>query len=97
MKIDTNARELAHILAALRLMQRTQSPTTIGKLPESEIFGDHAPLDSNEIDALCERLNYDGPSGPDPLVSALEHLAKYGKQCDVKFIASEALKKGGAK
>lgn len=29
-------------------------------------------------------------------VTALEHLAKYGRQCDVKFIASEALKKGGA-
>ena len=29
--------------------------------------------------------------------SALEHLAKYGKQCDVKFIASQAIAKGGAK
>ena len=62
--ISITGRELAHILASLRYLQRTQSPTTIGSLPEAMILGDyHTAMDSNEIDALCERINYDGPIG----------------------------------
>lgn len=45
-------REAATILAALRHWQRTGSPVEY-----TYHFADDRPLSSDEIDALCERLN----------------------------------------
>jgi len=49
MKISYNRRELATILAALRLFQKQH--------PDTEHFEDVEPLNDDEIDSLCERLN----------------------------------------
>lgn len=51
-----NAREHAHVLAALRYTQRMQDRSLIFDSPDhfQETGG---PLDGNEIDALCERIN----------------------------------------
>ena len=46
-------RELATILAALRLFQEARRNTA----PLSEHFEEIEPLTTSEIDALCERLN----------------------------------------
>lgn len=54
--VSVDARELAHVLAGLRLLQ------TAGRLPANLIevatdAGTHAPMSLDEIDDLCERLN----------------------------------------
>ena len=51
-------RELATVLAALRLWQADVSDNDAG-IPADfvEFFDDHAPLTADEIDALCDRLN----------------------------------------
>jgi DNA-binding Xre family transcriptional regulator len=58
-------RELATVLAALRMFQEelTASFKLRGWNPEH--FAEFAPLTSEEIDALCERLNC-GPREPEP-------------------------------
>ena len=48
-------RELATILAALRYWQRTLQKD--GQPPVTEHFTEATPLDEEEIDELCERLN----------------------------------------
>jgi len=59
MHSEVNGREVAQLLAALRNWQ-------IDALNEDLVeafaghFEDHAPLDDDEIDALCERLNFAG-------------------------------------
>jgi hypothetical protein len=57
----TSSREMATILAALRHWQSSQAGGD-----EFDHFADCAPLDGDEIDALCERLNY--ASLPSPLI-----------------------------
>lgn len=49
MKLCYNHRELATILAALRLFQEQR--------PNTEHFEEVEPLNNDEIDTLCERLN----------------------------------------
>ena len=58
-------RELATVLAALRMFQEelTASFKLRGRNPEH--FAEYAPLTSEEIDALCERLNC-GLHDPEP-------------------------------
>ena len=57
MQIELREREVAHLLAALRNWQ-------IDSLNEDLVdafaghFEDHEPLGDDEIDALCERLNF---------------------------------------
>lgn len=51
-------RELATVLAALRYWQQDLAENPDG--PISEHFESHSPLTSDEIDALCERLNTKG-------------------------------------
>jgi hypothetical protein len=53
-----NSRELATVLAALRLWQRTPGDDIPQLLLElADCCGEHAPLTADEIDDLCERLN----------------------------------------
>ena len=70
MTTKLNSRELATVLAALRYWQTTQDDPK-GYSPEH--FEDDEPLDDNEIDALCERLNVaEKPEKPDaPTLEAL--------------------------
>lgn len=44
------------VLAALSYWKRHVHPTTTKTVEEAEIFGDLAPLDPDEIDALCDRI-----------------------------------------
>ena len=59
MQVELSEREVAQLLAALRNWQ-------IDALNEDMVeefaghFEDHVPLDDDEIDALCERLNFAG-------------------------------------
>lgn len=60
-------RETATILAALREFQGEMREALASGdydpevgLPDSEHFREHKPLTPKEIDALCERLNFDG-------------------------------------
>ena len=59
MQIELDEREVAQLLAALRNWQ-------IDALNEDMVeefaghFEDHEPLDDDEIDSLCERLNFAG-------------------------------------
>ena len=57
--IKLNDRELSTVLAALHYWQRTAILTP--ELPEYDIACENCdsdgPLDDNEIDALCERIN----------------------------------------
>jgi hypothetical protein len=50
MKRELNERELATVLAALRIFQRDPDPTM-------EHFDEVEPLSADEIDELCEELN----------------------------------------
>jgi hypothetical protein len=59
---DLSARELATVLAALRFWQDEMSPHPGGCYPEH--FEGTTPLDSLEIDDLCQRLNCGGPHEP---------------------------------
>jgi len=57
MQVELSERDVAQLLAALRNWQ-------VDALNEDMVeefaghFEDHAPLDDDEIDALCERLNF---------------------------------------
>jgi hypothetical protein len=59
MQIELNEREVAQLLAALRNWQ-TDSVNEDLTDAFAGHFEDHAPLDDDEIDALCERLNFAG-------------------------------------
>lgn len=70
MKYELNERELATVLAALRCWQKELTRTGI---PEDadDILGERDPLTLDEIDDLCDRLNFSegecpkcGYSGP---------------------------------
>ena len=57
--VKLNDRELAAVLAGLRFWQR-EGMEYAGLLPEQDIADDCGkltPLNAQEIDALCERLN----------------------------------------
>jgi hypothetical protein len=59
MQVELSQREVAHLLAALRNWQ-------VNSLNEDLVdgfathFEDHEPLGDDEIDALCDRLNFAG-------------------------------------
>ena len=59
MQIELSEREVAHLLAALRNWQ-TDSLNEDLEDAFAGHFEDHRPLDDEEIDALCERLNFAG-------------------------------------
>jgi len=63
MKYELNERELATVLAALRCWQKELTSTGI---PEDadDILGERDPLTLDEIDDLCERLNFSGGECP---------------------------------
>lgn len=55
-----NEQELAMVIAALRNWQADAVHSgSRGNMEAqfAEIFGDHAPLNDDEIDDLCEKLN----------------------------------------
>ena len=60
--LKSNSRELATILAALRHWQKEldghEHPTYAESI-DPDHFAEDMPLDSSEINALCERLNSD--------------------------------------
>lgn len=58
-------RDVAQILAALRFWQSNDmtSETSLSELKDAGHFEDHAPMTTDEIDALCERINL-GPAKP---------------------------------
>ena len=74
MYLNVNDRELATILAALRLWQEQDAPPA----RQFEIATEHGePMDGEAIDALCERLNTEDHelqllALPGQLLSALE-------------------------
>ena len=57
-----NSRELATVLAALRLWQRDLEEVGVGQ-DMQEFFTEYEPLSSAEITQLCERLNFGEPEG----------------------------------
>ena len=80
-----NERELATVLAALRLFQRTDSAHSG---PENDIAtngGEFEPLTNAEIDVLCERVNVIAPVAND--LQAAEELAH---ACHAVWAAREA-------
>ena len=56
MHFEVNGREVAQLLAALRNWQTDSLNEDLVEAFAGH-FEDHAPLDDDEIDALCERLN----------------------------------------
>ena len=54
---ELSPRELATVLAALRYWQTELREPDFD--PSGPHFTEHEPLSSDEIDALCERLNTD--------------------------------------
>jgi hypothetical protein len=59
MLIHLTDRELATLLAALRTWQRTVAEEHAQELVSSSHFEDGiSPLTAEEIDELCERLNF---------------------------------------
>ena len=57
MQIELNEREAAQLLAALRNWQTDSLNEDLADAFTGH-FEDHAPLTEDEIDALCERLNF---------------------------------------
>lgn len=55
-------RQTATLLAALRLFQQQHLYGRTYDLPPNLMpyFDEHEALDPNEIDELCERINFDG-------------------------------------
>ncbi len=91
MYLNVNNRELATILAALRYWQHKgiEGPTKPHCLAEWDIAADngtHIPLDANEIDALCERVNCDDDL-PAQLLAALERAVE---DCESRNKGEEA-------
>lgn len=67
---EPNARELATILAALRLWRSLTAPTR-DRAFAREHFVECTPLDDAEIDDLCERLNGRAPPSLEQTLAAL--------------------------
>ena len=59
MLVQLSDREIAQLLAALRNWQTDALNEDLVEALAGH-FEDHAPLDDDEIDALCERLNFAG-------------------------------------
>ena len=59
MQIELTEREVAQLLGALRNWQIDSENEDLVEAFAGH-FEDHAPLDDDEIDALCERLNFAG-------------------------------------
>ena len=57
MQIELSEREVAQVLAALRNWQTDSLNEDLADAFAGH-FEDHASLDDDEIDALCERLNF---------------------------------------
>jgi hypothetical protein len=57
MRIELSDREVANILAALRNWQTDSLNEDLAEAFSGH-FEDHEPLSDDEIDALCERLNF---------------------------------------
>ncbi|HWO73258.1 MAG TPA: hypothetical protein VNN21_06840 [Dehalococcoidia bacterium] len=55
MQIDLSPREAAFIIAALRNWQEESQATDLADFFEA-YFEEHEPLNSAEIDALCQRI-----------------------------------------
>ena len=59
MRIELTDREVAHLLAALRNWQTDSLNEDLAEAFAGH-FEDHEALTDDEIDALCERLNFAG-------------------------------------
>ena len=59
MQIELSDRDIAQLLAALRNWQTDSLNEDLVDAFAGH-FEDHAPLSDDEIDALCERLNFAG-------------------------------------
>lgn len=66
MYLSISDREIATVLAALRHWQRTVIDPKFTEMPEYGYFYQEPPLDADQIDELCERLNTKGPHGENP-------------------------------
>jgi hypothetical protein len=59
MVVEPSDRDIAQVLAALRNWQTDALNEDLAE-PFAGHFEDHAPLSDEEIDDLCERLNFSG-------------------------------------
>jgi hypothetical protein len=59
MQVELSSREVAQLLAALRNWQTDALNEDLGDAFAGH-FEEHPPLTDDEIDALCERLNFAG-------------------------------------
>jgi predicted transcriptional regulator len=59
MQVELSHRDIAQLLAALRNWQTDALNEDLADAFAGH-FEDHAALDDDEIDALCERLNFAG-------------------------------------
>ena len=59
MQIELSDRDIAQLLAALRNWQTDSLNEDLAEAFAGH-FEDHEPLSDDEIDELCERLNFDG-------------------------------------
>jgi hypothetical protein len=59
MQIELSDREVTQVLAALRNWQTDSLNEDLADAFAGH-FEDHPPLDDDEIEALCERLNFAG-------------------------------------
>jgi hypothetical protein len=59
MLVELSPRDVAQLLAALRNWQVDALNEDLGESFAGH-FEDHAPLEDDEIDDLCERLNFAG-------------------------------------
>jgi len=57
MQVELTEREVAHLLAALRNWQTDSLNEDMAEAFAAH-FEEHEMLDDDEIDALCERLNF---------------------------------------
>ena len=62
MQVELNEREIAQVLAALRNWQVDGLNEDLADTFAGH-FEDHAPLSDEEIEALCERINFASPAG----------------------------------
>jgi hypothetical protein len=61
--IQTNDREIATILAALRYWQQDLEENGPGDIIDPDHFAEYKPLTPNQIDRLCERINLHSSTG----------------------------------
>ncbi len=59
MQAEVSDREIAHLLAALRNWQTDALNENLTEAFAGH-FEEHEPLNDEEIDALCERINFAG-------------------------------------